>query len=267
MKALKTLLIIVVVLGVLLLIGWGAFRWFTHQAIPQTSGKITVQGLSQPVEVVRDAYGVAHIYAQNPADLYFAEGYTHAQERFWQMEFQRRVGAGRLSEIFGDTTLGTDKYLRNFGFYDLAQKTYELLDPETKALLDAYSAGVNAYISGRSPAQLGLEFALLGVQGNKWQIEPWKPADSLVWGEMMIYDQADILSPELYNIDALAEVGQKMFDDIHLTEYRADRPTIIQSRDLQGAQRRIPPRLTPLGQKPPGWDRKRSPTCSNSARR
>ena len=236
MKAVKVIGVVIMVLAVIAVLGWAGFRWFTHQAIPKTSGKIKAVGLQQPVEVVRDEYDVAHIYAQNPHDLFFAEGYTHAQERFWQMEFQRRVAAGRLSEVFGETTLETDTYLRNFGFHDLAQQTYNKMDAETQAVLDAYTEGVNAYIAERKPAKLGLEFALLGLQGNRWEIEPWTQADSLAWSEMMIYDQASILDPELYNVGVLARVGMELFEDVHLTTYRDDRPTIIQSADMQTAR-------------------------------
>jgi len=95
-KTLKVIIIVVLVIVVLGLILWGAWFWFSRQAFPETSGTITVPGLSQPVEIVRDEYGVAHIYAHNAEDLFFAEGYVHAQERFWQMEFRRRLGAGRL---------------------------------------------------------------------------------------------------------------------------------------------------------------------------
>jgi penicillin amidase len=184
------------------------------------------------VEVLRDQYGVAHIYAHTPEDLFFVEGYTHAQERFWQMEFQRRVASGRLSEIFGEATLETDRYLRYFGFHDLAQQAYELMDGEGRRVFDAYAAGVNAYVSTRKPGELGLEFALLGLQGVDFQIEPWTPADSLAWAEMMIFDQADILDTELRDIDLLAAVGEKLYAGLN-TPYRDDRPVIISSDELK----------------------------------
>ncbi|MGB3714609.1 MAG: penicillin acylase family protein, partial [Candidatus Promineifilaceae bacterium] len=84
---------VVVVLAVIL---FGVWTWFSRQAFPKTTGTIEVAGLTQPVEILRDEYGVPHIYAQTAEDLFFAEGYVHAQERFWQMEFQRRLGSGRL---------------------------------------------------------------------------------------------------------------------------------------------------------------------------
>ena len=125
LKVVGIIFVVIVILAVVLVGGWS---WFTRRAFPQTSGTIQVPGLNQPVEVVRDEYGVAHIYAHSPEDLFFAEGYVHAQERFWQMEFQRRVGSGRLSEIFGETTLGTDRYLRHFGFRELSSGSYPKMD-------------------------------------------------------------------------------------------------------------------------------------------
>ena len=163
----------VVVIGLVL---GGLWYWFSRRALPETKGTVNVEGLSAEVEILRDEFGVPHIYAQTPDDLFFAQGYVHAQERFWQLEFQRRTGAGRLSEIIGEATLGTDRYLRNFGFHELAAAAYELADPETKRILEAYAAGVNAYIKDRTPAQLGLEFAIFGLQGVEIEIEPWTPA-------------------------------------------------------------------------------------------
>jgi penicillin amidase len=228
LKVIGIIFVVIAILAVILLVTWS---WFTRRAFPQTSGTIQVPGLSQPVEVIRDEYGVTHIYAHSPDDLFFAEGYVHAQERFWQMEFERRVGSGRLSEIFGETTLGTDRYLRHFGFHDLSVQAYDLMGDETRRVLDAYAAGVNAYISGRNPAQLGLEFALLGLQGVDLEIEPWTPVDSLVWAEMMLFDQSDQLSTELHNIGQLAAVGEEMYADL-LPLYRDDRPVIIAAEEL-----------------------------------
>jgi penicillin amidase len=219
------------VIAVLVLVGFIAFTRFTRAAIPRVSGNVQAEGLSAPVEIVRDEYGVPHIYAQTPEDLYFAQGYVHAQERFWQMEFQRHTGHGRLSEIFGESTLATDRYLRHFGFSDLAQQSYEMADDRTKLALESYAAGVNAYISQREPAQLGLEFALLGLQGVTWEIEPWTPADSLIWGQMMIYDQSDKLGTELRNLDRIYAVGVEMADDLR-PPYRDDRPVIVPSEEL-----------------------------------
>jgi penicillin amidase len=115
-----------------------------------------MDGLSAPVEIYKDKDGVPHIYAENMEDLVFAQGYVHAQDRFWQMEFWRRIGSGRLSELFGEAVLGVDIYIRTVDFRGLAEEEYEIMDEETKRYLDAYSAGVNAYILDKKPRSLGL---------------------------------------------------------------------------------------------------------------
>ena len=230
-RGLKALLILLGIIAVLAVVVVGAWYWFTRQAYPKTDGRIALPGLHQPVEIVRDAYGVAHIYANSTEDLFFAQGYTHAQERFWQMEFQRRTAAGRLSEIFGETTLETDRYLRHFGFVQSTEGAYALLDDETRTAIDAYARGVNAYIADRRPAQLGLEFALLGVQGTEWEIEPWTPIDSMSWAYMMIFDQGGRPNQDLRVANMIGALGLDRFTDIY-PQYRDDRPTIIDSSEL-----------------------------------
>jgi len=230
-KTLKRISISLTVIALIALVLGGVWYWFTRQAIPKASGSVKVPGLSQSVEIVRDEFGVAHIYAHTTEDLFFAQGYVHAQERFWQMEFERRTASGRLSEIFGESTLSTDKYLRHFGYHELTSQSYAMLDEEGRRVVDAYTAGVNAYIVDRKPAQLGLEFALLGLQGVKIEVEPWTPVDSMIWAEMMIYDQSDKLRTELGNIDQLVAVGKQMHADLN-PPYRPDRPVIIQTEDL-----------------------------------
>lgn len=230
-RGLKALLIGIGAIGVMAVIVVGAWFWLTRQAHPKTSGTIKLTGLQQPVEIVRDEYGVAHIYANSTEDLFFAQGYTHAQERFWQMEFQRRTAAGRLSEIFGEATLETDRYLRHFGFIQSTEGAYALLDAETKQAIDAYARGVNAYIGDRDPAQLGLEFRLLNLQGTNWVIEPWTPIDSMSWAYMMIFDQASRPNQELTVANMIASMGVDRFTDLR-PPYRDDRPTIIDSSEL-----------------------------------
>jgi penicillin amidase len=163
------------------------------------------------------------------------------------MEFQRRTGAARLSEVFGEATLPTDRYLRHFGFYELAQASYDQADEQTRALVDAYAAGVNAYISERDPGELAFELALLGLQGVEYEIEPWQPADSFVWGYMLIFDQASLYNIELANLKRLAQVGSEMNDAL-LWPYRDDRPVIIQTEDLLAASSLDPSPLADLDQ-------------------
>ena len=172
-----------------------------------------------------------HIYAQTSEDLFFAQGYVHAQDRFWQMEFWRRLGAGRLSELFGEDLLETDKFLRTMGFYEVAKEQYEKYGAETREYLEAYSKGVNAYILNRRPARLGLEFFLLKLQGVEFEIEPWKPADTVSWGKMMSFDLGSNYGLERLNLDVLRGVGLNRWFEF-FSPYRKDMPVVISDEEL-----------------------------------
>jgi penicillin amidase len=148
-------------------------------SLPQLDGRVALAGLAAPVEVLRDADGLVTIRAQSERDAAFALGYVHAQDRLAQMELMRRLGAGRLSEVMGESTLQTDRLMRTLGFYRLAEASQRHLEPETLATLEAYAAGVNAFLAD-PPGPLPLEFHIL-----RHQPEPWRPADSLVWGRLM----------------------------------------------------------------------------------
>ncbi len=231
-KILRRIGIVAGVIVALALILAGAWLWYERRSLPQTTGTVTVKGLQKPVEIYRDANGVAHIYAQTTEDLFFAQGYVHAQERFWQMEFQRRVGSGRLSEIIGKATLDTDIYLRTMGFRHLAEEDYKQLDPDNKKVLDSYAAGVNAYILNRQPEDLALEFAIFKLRGVSFAIEPWTGVDSLVWARMLVYDQSDKMRVEIRNADVLRAVGAKMEAEMD-PPYRKGRPVIVPDEDEQ----------------------------------
>ena len=147
--------------ALLLMVVFCAWLFLTRLQFPKTNGRMAVEGLRAPVEVLRDRYGVPHIYARSAHDIWFAEGFVHAQDRFWQMEFWRRLGAGRLSELFGKTTLETDKFLRTLGIRKVAEAEFEQYSAESKGYFEAYSAGVYAYIMHRQPWRLGLVRDLL----------------------------------------------------------------------------------------------------------
>lgn len=157
------------------LLGW-AYLW---TGLPQTEGRLTLAGLNQPVDILRDADGVPHIFAQSLEDASFALGFAHAQDRLFQMDFQRRLAAGRLAEVVGSIALPSDRAMRTLGVYALAERTAEQMPPDMKRQLDAYSRGVNAYLEARQGA-LPPEYYLLWTEP-----EPWRDADSLVWGRLM----------------------------------------------------------------------------------
>ena len=175
-RIVKWTLIVVVALVVLAV---GAIAAIFYRAMPDYAGAASLPGLSGEVRVYRDAYGVPHIFAPSMNDAARALGYIHASERLYQMEIQRRAGQGRLAEIAGADLVGVDRFIRTLGFYRLAQSSLAALRPEARAYLQAYADGVNAFLAthqGRLPP----EFLILGDNP-----EPWKPADSLVWGKLM----------------------------------------------------------------------------------
>lgn len=159
-----------------------------RRPLPQTDGEVAVPGLSASVEVLRDEHGIPQVYADTDDDLMRAQGYVHAQERFFEMDFRRHVTAGRLSEIFGPDTLETDKFIRTMGWRRVAEQEWALLAPATRDALSAYAEGVNAYLAERSPSELAAEYAILGLTGLDYTPEEWQPVDSLAWLKAMAWD-------------------------------------------------------------------------------
>jgi len=155
--------------------------FYLRQSLPKTEGEIRLAGLTAPVEILRDRYGIPHIFAPSLEDASYALGFVHAQDRLWQMEMSRRVAAGRVSEVVGAGGLETDRFLRTLGVRRAAQANLRLLDGETVRLLEAYAAGVNAFLA--SDPVLPPEFWLTGVRP-----EPWSPVDSISWIKMMAWD-------------------------------------------------------------------------------
>jgi penicillin amidase len=167
-----------------------------RKSFPETSGRLMVPGLQGQVEVLRDSYGVPHIYADNPEDLFEAQGYVHAQDRFYEMDFRRHLAAGRLSELFGASQFETDTYIRTLGWRRVAEQELGILAPSTRRYLDAYAAGVNAYLAGQTAADLSLEYSLLRLQGLRYTPAPWTAVDSLAWLKVMAWDLGSNLGQE-----------------------------------------------------------------------
>lgn len=173
---------------VLALIAAGVGVWFVNRSFPQTEGTIALDGLSDTVTVQRTDLGIPTITAGSTDDLFFAQGYVHAQDRFWEMDFRRHVTSGRLSELFGQSQLGTDAFLRTLGWRAIAEQEVAALDETTLSYYQAYADGVNAYLADRDGADVSLEYAVLGLQNSDYQIEPWTPADSVAWLKAMAWD-------------------------------------------------------------------------------
>jgi penicillin G amidase len=176
----------------------GGYVW---RSFPQLTGKAQIEGLKRDVNIKRDTSDVSHIFAQDDQDAAFALGYTHAQDRSWQLETNWRVMHGLLSEIFGEATLETDKLLRTLGIMRAAQQQYEGLPPETKAILQAYTDGINSFHAASSQA-LPPEFHLLGIKPAAWQ-----PADSVGWSLMMALDLGGNWGTEFARFSAAQKVS------------------------------------------------------------
>jgi penicillin amidase len=209
------------------------FFWMTRRSFPQTTGTVDVPGLSAPVTVLRDAYGIPNIYADTTEDLFFAQGFLHAQDRFWQMDFNRHVTAGRISELVGESQLDTDKYLRTMGWRRVAEQEWGPASPESKKVLQAYADGVNAYISDRSPTELSLEYLMLRLTGGSGPIEPWTPIDSLAWGKAIAWDLRSNADDEVNRVKYAAAVGGprslELYPDYPFDEHPeiVDRGTVV----------------------------------------
>ncbi len=186
--------------------GWLFARYSVTRAFPQTDGTIQIDGLVGDVEVVRDSMGIPHIYADNVDDLFLAQGYVHAQDRFFQMDFWRKISYGELSSMFGDTQIDTDTFIRTMGWGRLAEAQYAQESDENKAVLDAYAAGVNAYLATQSPADLSFEYSILELTNRDYTPEPWTGAQSLAWGKVMAWDLGGNMDAEIERALALASL-------------------------------------------------------------
>jgi penicillin G amidase len=222
------------VLGALAVASGGLALWLRRS--PRAERSVQVPGLHSGVEVLRDRWGVPHIYAQSTADLFFAQGYVHAQDRLWQMELQRRLASGRLSEVVGEKALPVDRFFRVLGLYRAAEAGVAALGPDSRPALEAYVAGVNAGIEaqrGRWP----LEFRLLGIAP-----EAWRPADSLGWVKVMAWNLGCNWASELIRARLAACLGPELAADLE-PAYPQGCPILAQGKGL-------PPGATPP---PNGW--------------
>ena len=218
----------VAVLVVLVLVGGSAFTvWTVRASFPQVSGSITVHGLSDDVRVYRDQWGIPQLYASDALDLFRAQGYVHAQDRFWEMDFRRHVTSGRLSELFGSDQVETDTFIRTLGWRRVAEQELALLRPDTRRYLQAYADGVNAYLSTHSGAELSLEHAVLGLKVRGYTPEPWTPADSVAWLKAMAWDLRSNLDEETDRAELLQTLSAAQVDELYPAYPYAEHPSIL----------------------------------------
>ncbi len=182
-------------------------------ALPSYSGTMDVAGLKAPVEILRDKNAVPHIIAGSIEDASFALGYVHAQDRFWQMELMRRIGQGRLAELVpprlvGSGLVDSDRTMRGLGVYRRASESVNALSPAMRTQLDAYAAGVNAWIS-HDDQKFGLELTLIKLlSAGRYRPDPWRPADSLVWAKLMALGLDGNWRAELLRLRLSQKIGE-----------------------------------------------------------
>ncbi|MFN6482685.1 MULTISPECIES: penicillin acylase family protein [unclassified Nostoc] len=222
-KRLKITLIFLLVLG-LLFVGFTTYT--VRQSFAQESGTIQLPELKAEVSVQRDKWGIPHIYAANSHDLFMAQGYIHAQDRFWQMDFWRHIGSGRLSEMFGSSQLNTDKYLRTMGWARVAQQEIQEMNAEMKAYLEAYADGVNVYLTEHQGSALSLEYAVLKFLNPEYKPEPWQILHSLTWGKVMAYDLGRNFESEIERAILLKTLHPNQVEEL-FPPYPKDLPVIL----------------------------------------
>jgi penicillin G amidase len=176
-----------------------AFTAFSRQRLPQLDGRAYLPGLETAVTVYRDAWGVPHIYAANRHDLFFAQGFIHAQDRLWQMDVNRRVANGQLAEILGEQGLPTDRLTRTLGFARLAAASLPQIDERHWRDVAAYSAGVNAYLQ---TGALPLEFTLL-----RYEPKAWRPVDTMALAHLQAWALTHGWAGELARAQLIAKIG------------------------------------------------------------
>jgi penicillin G amidase len=177
-----------------------AWHFLARRPLPKQEGRIELPGLEAPVRVRRDRWGVPHIEAQHAADLYFAQGFCHGQDRLWQIDFYRRVACGRLSEFAGPDGLPVDRLMRTLGMRRLALREEEALDPGLRALLERFCEGVNA--AAASARARPFEMQLLRLD-----FEPWRPADILSLGKLLAFGFSANWETELLRADMARALG------------------------------------------------------------
>ena len=203
----------------------GAALWLRGTVTPRTTGQLSLSGLSGPVTVTRDQWGVPHIRAEkSDEDAVFALGYVHWQDRAWQMDFQRRVAQGRLSEVLGEAALDQDRFLRTWGFQRAAQSALPALSERSRRMIRAYTAGVNAAM--REKGKQALEFRILG-----YTPEGWTDVDSISWSKLMAFDLGGNWEEEVLGTRAVKRLGAGGPAEV-MPPYPASGPTILSEDEL-----------------------------------
>jgi penicillin amidase len=204
-----------VALVLLLVAGLVVFVVLARRPLPQTSGTLELPGLEAEVEVVRDEHGIPQLYGDSVPDLMRAQGYVHAQERFFEMDVRRHATAGRLAELFGEDALESDLYVRTMGWRRVAERELALIKPDTRAALEAYADGVNAFLAASSPSEIALEYTVLNAGGLDYRPEDWTAVDSLAWLKAMAWDLRGNMVEEIDRVLTTDAVGAERAAELY----------------------------------------------------
>ena len=180
----------------------GLWYQLFRRPLPRTGGTLRLRGPERPIEISRDRWGVPHIRAQTSHDLWFGEGFCHGQDRLWQLELYRRIGAGRLAEIAGRSALRTDRFMRTLGVRRASEREAAAFEPEPRSELEAFCAGVNAAAAHRP---LPAEFQLLRLG-----FEPFVPADALSLTKLLSFGLSTNWERELLRAEMTRELGPEL---------------------------------------------------------
>jgi len=194
-----------------------AFNFQSKRKLPQISGTLDIYGLKDPVTINRDKWGVPHIQAAHLEDLFFAQGFVHCQDRLWQMELNRRIATGTLSEIFGDLTVDTDRLSRTLGFQRLGEQDWELQSDGAKQAIQSYVQGINAYLN-HLDTPTPLEFSLV-----KFTPEEWTREDTMAISHMMLWQLSHAWYGETIRSQMIDAVGDEHAAELEI-QYTPDNP-------------------------------------------
>jgi penicillin G amidase len=197
-----------------------AITGLSRRRLPQVEGEINLGGLNAPVEILRDRWGIPHIYAKSTADALYAQGFVHAQDRLFQMELNRRTGQGTLSELFGELALDTDRIIRTFGFHRLGEVDWENASQELRDGILAYTAGVNAFLE-HPKTKLPLEFSLIGHKPAAWT-----PQDSMGFTRVMMWQLSHAWQGEIIRAEIIEKVGVEHAAELEI-HYPKDNPLTL----------------------------------------
>ena len=215
--------IIAGVIGTLIVVGIFSFLFLRNlvlKSLPDYNADLSLSKLKNKVEIIRDKFAVPHVYAENEYDLFFAQGFLHAQDRLFQMDIYRRVGEGRLSEIIGTKTLKFDSLFRTIGMKEIAVNLNKHISPTSRKIIEAYADGVNAYIENQK-GKYPVEFDVLDYTPEKWE-----PYQSIMISRLMAWELNISWLSDLALGEITSRFGEEMAKDIYPT-YPENGPFII----------------------------------------